>query len=152
VSTPFRLCLPSGVLSDLVEQARREAPNECCGLLAGRIAAGPPPLGLVEVRYPLINALASPRRYESEPRSLFDADRDIRGRGLLILAVYHSHPTSPAVPSRTDLERNYSPEVVNLIVSLLSEPPEVRCWWLTEHDYREAEWEVAKENPGERGA
>jgi proteasome lid subunit RPN8/RPN11 len=140
------------VLADLVEQAQHEAPNECCGLLAGRIAPGSPPLGLVEVRYPLVNALASPRRYESEPRSMFDADRDIRRRGLEILGVYHSHPLSLPVPSPTDLEWNYAPGVVTLIVSLRSELPEVRCWWLSDHDYREAEWEVAGENTGERGA
>ena len=55
----------------------------------------------------------------------------MRGRDLQVLAVYHSHPTSEAVPSRTDLERNYSPEVVNLIVSLQTTEAVVRGWWLT---------------------
>jgi proteasome lid subunit RPN8/RPN11 len=66
----------------------------------------------------------------------------MRERGLEILAVYHSHPAAPPVPSRTDLARNYYPDAVTLIVSLTTTPPTVRGWWLTDRDYREAEWEV----------
>ena len=74
---------------------------------------------------------------------MFAAIRAMLQRGLVELAVYHSHPTSAPVPSRTDLERNYSPEVVNVIISLAGEAPSVRAWWLTDTDYREAEWEVS---------
>jgi proteasome lid subunit RPN8/RPN11 len=59
-----------------------------------------------------------------------------------VLAVYHSHPTSAPIPSRTDLERNYSPDVVNLIISLSGSEPETRAWWLSEADYCPAEWEI----------
>jgi proteasome lid subunit RPN8/RPN11 len=93
------------------------------------------------VRYPLGNAAASPREYLSDPHSMFAAVRDMRQQDLEVLAVYHSHPTSDAVPSRTDLERNYSPDVVNFIISLKTTPPQVRGWWLTDRDYREANWE-----------
>ncbi len=124
-------------------QALAESPLECCGLLAGVIHAD----GTAEVRlrYPLINAAASPIEFESEPRSHFSADRDIHRQGLEILAIYHSHPTSEPVPSRKDLERNYSPDVMNFIISLVSSPPTVRGWWLTEGNYREAEWTIVEE-------
>jgi proteasome lid subunit RPN8/RPN11 len=124
---------------DLLEQARAELPNECCGLLAGRREGN---VGRVEHRYPLVNALRSPVEYESEPRSMFDAEVDRRKRGLEFLAVYHSHPTSEPVPSAKDRERNYSPEVVNLIVSLRTNGPPVRAWWLTAETAVEAEWEL----------
>ena len=42
----------------------------------------------------------------------------MRVRGLEMLAVYHSHPTSRPVPSRTDLERHGMENVVCMIVSL----------------------------------
>lgn len=123
----------------MVEQARDEAPLECCGLLAGRIAAS---VGRVEVRYPLVNAAASPTEFISEPRSMFDAVRDMNRRGLELLAVYHSHPTSLAIPSRTDLERSFSPDVINIIISLQTQPPSIRAWWLESNGYEETEMVV----------
>lgn len=139
MSTPFRLLLPAQLLDEVIAQARAELPNECCGLLAGRVEGG---IGKVERRYPLVNACASPIEYESEPRSLFGAVKDMRLHGIEVLAVYHSHPTSPPVPSRTDRERNYSQEVVNVIVSLAGANPLVGAWWLTADTYREADWAV----------
>ncbi len=137
---PFqRLRLPQALFDDMIEHARRELPCECCGLLAGVVEAE---VGRVVERYSLVNALASGREFESEPRSMFAAMRAMHQRGLDVLAVYHSHPTSAPVPSRTDLERNYSPDVVNVIVSLAAETPTVRAWWLTDKDYREADYEL----------
>jgi proteasome lid subunit RPN8/RPN11 len=128
----------------MLEHARAELPNECVGLLAGRFEEMPGGrLGQVERRYPLVNAAASPTRFLSEPRSMLAADKDLRKHDLEVLAVYHSHPTSEPVPSRTDLEQNYWPGVVSFIISLKGAEPEVRGWWLTDRDYREAEWECA---------
>jgi proteasome lid subunit RPN8/RPN11 len=130
----------------MVEHARTALPNECVGLLAGRFVETPVGrLALVERRYPLVNEAASPRAYLSEPKSMFKAMRDIWAQDMQELAIYHSHPTSPPVPSRTDLERNYSTEVVNFIVSMAGPEPEIRGWWLTDRDYREAEWDTLDE-------
>ena len=68
----------------------------------------------------------------------------MRTPALEILAVYHSHPISEPVPSRTDRERNHSPEVMNFIISLRDKEPSVRAWWLTETDAREADWEITE--------
>jgi proteasome lid subunit RPN8/RPN11 len=125
----------------MLAQARSELPNECCGMLAGRLDAEGQ-IGRVEKRYALVNAAASPREYLSDPVSMFAAYRDWRQHGLEVLAVYHSHPTSPPVPSRKDLEMNYSPEVINLIISLQADEPMMRGWWLSGEDSRAAEWEL----------
>lgn len=138
LSTEFRLQMPRPVYDAMVTQAQAELPNECCGLLAGRVEAG---VGVVLERYPLINAAASPRLYESDPASMFAAVRSMRRLGIDILAVYHSHPTSAPVPSRLDRERRYGEGVIHLILSLAGSEPELRGWWLTAEDYREAAWE-----------
>src|SRR5262249_17493913 len=101
---------------------------------AGVVEAGE---GGVVARYPLVNELASPTEYNAEPRGLFQAHRDMRDRGLEVLAVYHSHPTSPPVPSRKDRECNSSEDVVSVIISLTTSPPAVRAWWLTADAHRE---------------
>jgi proteasome lid subunit RPN8/RPN11 len=141
LSTQFRLALSAQFVTEMFAQAQAELPNECCGILAGRIEAGG--IGRVVQRYPLKNAAASPVEYLSDPPDMFVAVRDMRQRGIDILAVYHSHPTSAPLPSRIDRERNYSPEIVNLIISLQGGTPIMRGWWLTADSATEAEWEVA---------
>lgn len=127
----------------MIAQAQAEAPNECCGLLAGAIVTqGQYRIGRVLRHYPLVNAAASPVEYLSEPKSMFAAVRELTKAGLEILAIYHSHPTTPPVPSKTDRERNYSGDVMNLIVSLKEDEPVVKAWWLTEDGAWEAAWEV----------
>ena len=61
---------------------------------------------------------------------MYAAMKELRRNRWDVLAVYHSHPTSPAVPSRKDRERNYSERVANLIISLEAAEPDVRGWWL----------------------
>ena len=46
------------------------------------------------------------------------------------------------MPSKTDRERNYSTEVMNLIIGLAGAVPEIRAWWLTESDFHEATWQI----------
>jgi|SRR5579875_1906452 len=134
------LYLPRSVYEGMIWHALAEQPLECCGLLAGALREDG--VGEVKLRYPLLNAAASPIECESESRSILWAHRDIRRQGLEVLAVYHSHPTSEPVPSRKDLERNNWPQAVTFIVSLKSTPPTVRGWWLSTETYHEAEWAI----------
>jgi [CysO sulfur-carrier protein]-S-L-cysteine hydrolase len=138
---PIHLQIPRHLYDAMIAQARAELPNECCGLLAGHIFAVEGPRRVVQL-YPLVNATASPVEYTSDARSMFDAVRSMQKLGLELLAIYHSHPTSEPIPSRTDLARKYSEEVINFIISLQSEPPRVRGWTLTAESYHEASWEV----------
>jgi proteasome lid subunit RPN8/RPN11 len=148
---PFRLLLPRELHDAMLAQALAERPNECCGILAGTwepAAAGQPRRAIARRRYPLGNEAASPSEYLAAPSDLCHAFRDLHAQGLEHLAIYHSHPTTEPVPSRTDLERNYyGPEVMFLIISLKGESPTLRAWWLDENSYREAEWELIESQP-----
>ncbi len=91
--------LPPEVLAAIRAHADAASPLECCGVLGG--------VGdRVSVAIPVENELASAVVFRTEPRSMLAADRALRVAGLGIVAVYHSHPTSPAVPSATDLREN----------------------------------------------
>jgi proteasome lid subunit RPN8/RPN11 len=127
----------------MVEQAVAELPNECCGLFAGHLAAG---VGTVTHRLPLVNAAASPREFLSEPRSMLAAEKAMRAAGVEMLAIYHSHPTSAAVPSATDRARNYSESMLNLIISLAGGQADVQAWWLTATDFEAGEWGFAEDS------
>jgi len=146
MATPprFRLLLPQSIYDEMVAHSQAELPAECCGLLAGRLPAEGEPRDpvKVEVRYPLRNELQSPTQFLSDGRSMLDAMRDMRQRDIEMLAVYHSHPASSPLPSKRDLERNYSEAVINFILSLAGPTPELRGWWLRDAEYEPAEWEV----------
>ena len=139
MNTAFRLLIPEALYRAMLAHARAELPAECCGLLAGTIEGG---VGRVTIHLPLVNALASPTEYESDPRSMFAAHKVMRAAGTEVLAVYHSHPTSDPTPSRRDLERNYGEGVMNLIIGLRVAEPEVRGWWLSESVCEPAQWQV----------
>jgi proteasome lid subunit RPN8/RPN11 len=85
--------IPAEVRSALVEHAEAERPNEACGLVLLRD-------GTAERYVPAENAAASPYRFEmrADPEVWFLEDEGYE------LAVFHSHPASPARPSRTDVE------------------------------------------------
>jgi proteasome lid subunit RPN8/RPN11 len=81
------------VRAALVEHARAEDPNEACGLVV--LQDG------VAIRYePGRNAAGSPYRFELEA----DPDLWFLEDDGYELAVFHSHLSSPARPSRTDVE------------------------------------------------
>lgn len=135
----FCLRIPTEIFSAMLAHAQTELPNECVGLLAGI------PEGVVVQRYPLVNVLADPQRFESEPRSMFLAEKARRAAGLEFLAVYHSHPTSPPTPSKHDLAWHYSPDVQCVIISLAGAEPEVRAFWLAAEQYEPAAMEVVSQ-------
>jgi proteasome lid subunit RPN8/RPN11 len=85
--------IPAEVRSALVEHAEAEKPNEACGLLLLRDS-------VAEKYVRGKNASASPYRFELEvdPEVWFLEDEGYE------LAVFHSHPSSPPRPSRTDVE------------------------------------------------
>jgi proteasome lid subunit RPN8/RPN11 len=85
--------IPAEVRSALVEHAEAELPNEACGLIVLRD-------GVAERFVPGRNAAASPYRFElvADPEAWFLEDEGYE------LAVFHSHPSSPPRPSRTDVE------------------------------------------------
>ncbi|HZR92717.1 MAG TPA: Mov34/MPN/PAD-1 family protein [Gaiellaceae bacterium] len=87
------MVVPAAVRRALEAHAEAEAPNEACGLIAFRD-------GVAERFLPADNAAASPYRFELRPRDPMDFFLEDEGYEL---AVFHSHPTDSARPSRTDI-------------------------------------------------
>lgn len=139
---PFsHLVLPDLFLAEVIGHARAESPYECCGLLAGQIQDG---IGVVTTRFAIFNEAASPSEYLSCAEDMLAAFRAMRQHGLELLAIYHSHPVSKAVPSQRDMERNhYGDAVVHMIVGLGNPTPEVRAWWFRWNEAHPAAWSTA---------
>jgi proteasome lid subunit RPN8/RPN11 len=85
--------VPAAMRRELEAHAAAEEPNEACGLLAFRN-------GVAERYIPCINDAASPYRFELKPQDPMDFYLEDEGYEL---AVFHSHPTDSARPSRTDI-------------------------------------------------
>lgn len=103
-------------LTEIREHGIRDYPYECCGLLLGRYAENGK---FVTETYPISNAReesAKRNRFLIEPEELMRGERYARGRDLEVVGFYHSHPDSPAVPSRYDLEHAW-PTYSYIIVS-----------------------------------
>ncbi|MBI3961876.1 MAG: M67 family metallopeptidase [Deinococcus sp.] len=114
------LRLPKNLLDQMLRHLQAEAPQEACGLLSGRDRQ---PVRLYQIR----NVASTPQvRYDMDPQELLSAFLDMDARGEELVAVYHSHPASPAYPSATDQRLASCPQAVYLIVSLAGPSPEVR--------------------------
>ncbi len=112
------------LITEVIAHVTAAAPAEGCGLLAMDMK------GVVRRVYPLRNADQSPIRFTVDPDGHFASVRDAEANGWHIGGVFHSHPRSAAVPSRTDIAGALDPEWVHVIVGLASEAPEVRAWWI----------------------
>jgi proteasome lid subunit RPN8/RPN11 len=107
----LKLEIPTEIFQQMVAQAGELAPIEACGILAGRNS-------IVEKYYKMTNVDNSRTHFMMEPKEQFATVKDIRSAGLEMLAIYHSHPETPARPSAEDIKLALTPNVIYVIVSL----------------------------------
>jgi proteasome lid subunit RPN8/RPN11 len=114
--------LPKSFVDEMVAHALQDAPNECCGIIAGKD-------GRAIKLYRAKNSEASPYRYNVDPKDLLQIFRECEGNDWTFLAIYHSHTASEAYPSPTDVRLAFWPEAAYVLISL-SDParPVVRVF------------------------
>lgn len=106
------LVLPRDVHDAIVEHARRDHPDEACGVVAGPVGSDRP-----ERFVPMANAARSPTFYEFDSIDLLRLYRDLEARDEEPVVVYHSHTATEAYPSRTDVAYASEPNAHYLLVS-----------------------------------
>ena len=105
------LTISRPLFQEMLTAAQASAPLEACGMLAGT--------GQRATKcYILTNADASAQHYSMLPAEQFAAVKDARSHGLRMLAIWHSHPASPARMSAEDMRLAYTPDVAYVIISL----------------------------------
>jgi proteasome lid subunit RPN8/RPN11 len=124
------------LVDEIVSHAREEAPNECCGMVAGVD-------GAARSVHRARNAEASPLRYVIHPSDQIRIMSGIEERGEELVAIYHSHTKTAAEPSQTDinLAENW-PDPVYLICSLADPEPRVRGFAIRDGEVGEVELDV----------
>jgi proteasome lid subunit RPN8/RPN11 len=118
---------------EIVEQALREFPNECCGLIAAENGAP------VKV-FPMRNADASPVTYRLDGKEQLRVFDEMDEQGWDLWAIYHSHTHSEAYPSETDVKLAFYPDARYLLLSLAERAdPVLRAFRIVEGEVTEEE-------------
>lgn len=115
------LTIPKPIHDEMVALARTAAPLEACGILSGID-------GYVQTHHPMTNADASAEHYSLIPEEQFAVAKAIRNAGETLLAVWHSHPATPARPSGEDIRLAVAPGVLHVILSVAGSKPEMRAF------------------------
>jgi [CysO sulfur-carrier protein]-S-L-cysteine hydrolase len=129
VSDEFRIS--SELAEEMVQHCIEGRPNEACGMLGSKAGES------VRV-FKMANAARSPVRYSLEPSEQLAVYNALDEQGWDLGGVFHSHTHTEAYPSPTDV-RLASEDVPYVIVSLATEPAEIRAFriikseWGAEH-------------------
>jgi [CysO sulfur-carrier protein]-S-L-cysteine hydrolase len=126
------LRISQALLDEIVEHARADAPNECCGMIAASDGRA------VEV-HRATNAAASPLRYELDGMEQYRIQSAIEDAGQELGAIYHSHTRSAPYPSQTDINLAFYPESLYVIVGVAGPEAEVRAFTIVDGRVAEAE-------------
>jgi len=99
---------------------------EACGILAGQE-------GRVFKLYRATNADRSPTSYRLDPQEQYRIFEDIEVRGWELAGIYHSHPSTTAIPSDVDERQARYPESSYVLISLKDpDNPQIRSFRITE--------------------
>ena len=121
------LDIPETIYKKILSHAERDMPFEACGMLAGDS-------GAVKTHYEMANSDQSGEHFTLVPEEQFQVVKAIRASGLSLLGIYHSHPETPARPSKEDIRLALTPDVVHVIVSMQNrDQPDVKGFDIKQH-------------------
>lgn len=106
------LVIRTDLVDAMVTHARRDHPNEACGVLAGPKGSDRP-----QRHIPMINAERSPTFYRFESGQHLKVWHDMDAVGDVPIVIYHSHTATEAYPSHTDINLAAEPDAHFVLVS-----------------------------------
>ena len=141
------LTIDQATYDAIVAHARRDHPDEACGVVAGPEGSDRP-LRLV----PMLNAARSPTFYELDPGDLLKLYREMDDRGEEPVVIYHSHTATEAYPSRTDVKLASEPDAHYVLVSTrdgahIDGPVEFRSFRIVDGEVTEEPVSVVASHP-----
>ena len=106
------LVIRADLVEAIVAHARRDHPDEACGVLAGREGSDRP-----ERHIPMLNAERSPTFYRFDSQEQLKVWRLMDDADEVPVVIYHSHTATEAYPSRTDVNLASEPDAHYVLVS-----------------------------------
>ena len=110
------LTISRDLYDEIVAHARKDHPDEACGVLAGPAGSNRP-----ERFIPMENSARSPTFYEFDSMELFRVWREMEVNDEEPIVIYHSHTATEAYPSRTDISYANEPNAHYVLVSTRDE-------------------------------
>jgi len=107
--------LPRDLRAQLIAEARRAFPIECCGLVSGLINQS---IAHGTALHPARNLSAACDRFEIDPARHIALSRELRGTAQSLIGCYHSHPNGSAAPSPRDCDNTGENSFLWLIAAL----------------------------------
>ena len=104
------LTILSEHIEEIISHIESCLPNEGCGIIAGINQKS-------KIIYPIKNLLYSPTAFQMDPQQQVNAMLKLHSEGQDLLAIFHSHPKTPSVPSITDIENQHYPHTAQIIFS-----------------------------------
>jgi proteasome lid subunit RPN8/RPN11 len=106
------LRVDQAIYDAIVAHARRDHPDEACGLVAGPAGTDRP------VRFvPMMNAERSPTFYRFDSAEQLAVYKEMDANDEEPVVIYHSHTATEAYPSRTDIALAGEPNAHYVLVS-----------------------------------
>jgi [CysO sulfur-carrier protein]-S-L-cysteine hydrolase len=106
------LVIRADLVQAIVEHARRDHPDEACGVVAGPEGSDRP-----ERHIPMLNAERSPTFYRFDSGEQLKVWRSMESADEAPVVIYHSHTATEAYPSRTDVDLASEPDAHYVLVS-----------------------------------
>lgn len=117
----IKFTLVQKLYDEMIAHCRSELPYEACGIVSGVNEK-------VDSVWKLTNESKSKNRYFVGKDNVQNTLNELVHKGEKILGIYHSHPTTSAIPSRMDLINHPYPNVKMLIVSFKKMDPVMKCY------------------------
>ena len=135
--------ISKNLIDQMVAHARKDHPDEACGVIAGPANSDRP-----ERFIPMINAARSPTFYEFETHDLLALYKDMDARNEDPVVIYHSHTATEAFPSRTDIAYASEPNAHYVLISTRETgnnegPYELRSFRIVDGSVEEEEIEIS---------
>jgi [CysO sulfur-carrier protein]-S-L-cysteine hydrolase len=136
------LAIRQDLVDAMVAHARRDHPDEACGILAGPEDSDRPKR-IIEMQ----NAERSTTGYRFDEAENFRVNRELTAAGESVVVIYHSHTATEAYPSRTDVRWALTPEAHYVIISTRDpDDYELRSFRITKRDLTDEGGEVTEED------
>lgn len=135
------LVIRADLVDAMVAHARRDHPDEACGILAGPEGSDRP-----ERHIPMTNAERSPTFFRFDSQEQLRVWRAMEKLGDAAVVIYHSHTATEAYPSRTDVQLAGEPAAHYVLVSTRDrERDEVRSYRIVDGEVFEEPIDIVEQ-------